>query len=466
MRFGLSRAVVRCQMRRLAAIASAAPLPAAIALGLVAVAPFVLARVGRALGAELAAGVSSPELATALVLGPCLAAAAAGALVATSLSPLAALGQQIAAGPCDARSALAASLLLPAALAALVALPSLLSLSLAIAASLPGGRVSGLTLVAAIMSAAPVGAVVVEGVQIALRGPRLRLVPLGVGLAVWLVVGSVAGAASLGPLAPATLALSSGGPAWVALVVSGITTSVLTGAWITLAAERREPRSRAVRRRHLGAIWRQPLPASALALVWRRTDVRRGAVAATCFGAAGAFAAIASSAAPPGPFLLATTTTLLGALVAALAGWGGLVAGTWLWRGAPRGRRTIATTTWVAGLVGVATPVAVIGALAAAWSGVDRQTVAVVTILTVTGAAVATFAGALVPWRRDGIGDQVSSLSAFAAVAVGASLGVGIVAPRLARVGVPDPATATVLCLLVSGLAVATLVRRLEKGGR
>ncbi len=466
MRFALSRAVARCQTRRLSAIASTAPLPAAVVFGLVVCAPFVLARVGRALGAELASSVISPELASALVLGPCLAAAAAGAVVAASLPPRAALGQQIAAGPVDARAALAASLLLPATLAALVVLPPLLALSLTLASSLPGGRASGLALVAAILSAAPVGAVAVEGVQIAWRGPRVRLVPFGAGLAAWLVIGSVAGVIALGPLAPAALALRSAGSVWVALVVSGLATIVLAGAWIVLAAQRREPRSRATPRRHVGAFWRRPIRAAVVALVWRRKDVRRGAVASACFGAAGAAAAVASSAAPPGPLLLATTTTLLGALVAALVGWGGLACGLWLWRGAPRGRRTIATTTWLAGLVAVATPVALVGAAAAAWSGVDRQTVGVVSVLTVTGAAVATFAGSLVPWRGDGLGDQVSSLSAFAALAIGTSLGVGVVAPRLAGAGVPDPVTAAVLCLLVSGLAVVTLVRRLEGEGR
>jgi hypothetical protein len=466
MRFALSRAVARCQIRRLSAIASTTPLPTAIGLGLAVVAPLVLARIGRALGAELASSVTSRELATALVLGPCLTAAAAGAVAAVALPPRAALGQQIAAGPIDALSARGASLLLPAALAALVVLPSLLSLSLAVATSFPGGWASGLALVAAIVSAAPVGAVAVEGVQVALRGPRLRLLPFGVGLAAWLAVGRIAGVIPLGPLAPAALALRSAASLWVALAVSGLTTIVLGGAWIVLAAEQREPRSRATRRRHFSAVWRRPLPAAAVALVWRRADVRRGAVASACFGAAGAGAAVASSAASPGPFLLATTTTLLGALVAALAGWGALVPGLWLWQGAPRGRRTIATTTWLAGLVGVAAPVALVGAVAAASSGVDRQTIGVVTILAVTGAAVATLAGALVPWRMDGLGDQVSSLSAFAAVALGASLVVGVVAPRLAGAGVPDSATATALCLLASGLAVSILLRRLEGKGR
>ena len=466
MRFALSRAVALCQSRRLRNAASSAPLPSAVVLGLAVVAPFVLARIGRALGDELVVSVTSREIANALVLGPCLAAAAAGAAIAVSLPTKSALGQQVAAGPFGPRSALIASLPLPAALAAFVVLPSLLSLSVTMAASFPGGWPSGLALVAAILSAVPAGAVALEAVQIAVRGPRRRLSAVGLGVGAWLLVGGIAGAVSLGPFAPAARAMRSTGSAWAALVTSGATTIVLAAAWIELASERREPCARATRRRHLDVVWRCPLPAGAIALVWRRTDVRRGAAASACFGVAGAVAAVAAGATPPGPFLLATTTTLLGALVAALAGWGGLVSGIWLWRGAPRGRRTIATTTWLAGLVAVATPVALVGAIAGVWSGVDAQTVGAVAVLSVTGVAIATVAGSVVPWRRDGLGDQVSSLSAFAAAAVGISLAVGFVAPRLAAAGVPDPATAVVLCCLLSGLAVGMLAQRLEREGR
>ncbi len=245
-------------------------------------------------------------------------------------------------------------------------------------------------------------------------------------------------------------------------MVSVTTTTVLVGAWIELAAQRREPRSRAARLRHLDVVWRRPLLAAAMALVWRRADVRRAAAASLFFGLTGAGAAFASGAAPPGPFLLSTSTTLLCSLVAALVGWGGLVPGLWLWRGAPGRRRTIAMTTWLAGLVGVAAPVAIVGAISDAWSGVDAQTVGVVAVLAVSGSAVATLAGSLVPWRRDGLGDQFGSLSAFAALAVGTSLAVGVVAPRLDSAGVPDPATAVVLCTLLSGLAVAGLVYCVE----
>ena len=466
MRFALSRAVVRCQVRRLRTTAGSAPLPTAVVIVLVTVAPLALARVGRALGEELAAGVPFREISIALVAGPCLAAGAAGAVIAASFPMRAALGPQVAAGPFGTRSALAASLPLPATVAALVFLPSLLSLSLSIAASFPGGQLAGLALAAAIVSALPSGAVAFEGVQIALRGPHLRLLLVGACGVAWLLVGAVATVTPLGPLAPAALAITGTESAWPALVVSAVTTIAFGTAWIGLAAERRDQRGRPCGRRHLGVVWRRPIPAAVAGLVWRRADVRRGALAAALLGVAGAVATAGSRAAPPGPFLLATTTCLLGSLVAALAGWGMLVPGVWLWRSAPQDPLVVARITWLVGLVGVAAPVALVGTFVAAWSDIDAQAAGVVTVLTVAAAATATFAGTLVPWHGDGLADQVSSLSAFAAVAVATSLGVGVAAPRLAAAGVPDPATAMLLCALASGLAVLALARRLERDRR
>ncbi len=211
MRFALSRAAARCQARRLRGTAVNAPLPTAVVLGLVAIAPFVLARVGQALGEELATTVISREIANALVLGPCLAAAAVGAVIAVSSPTRWAPGQQLAAGPFDPRSAVIASLLVPAALAMVVVLPSLLSFSVAIAASFPGGSISGLALVAAILSAVPAGAVAVEGARIVVLGPRRRLLAVGVGVRAWLLMGAMGGAIPLGPLAPAAHAMRGTG---------------------------------------------------------------------------------------------------------------------------------------------------------------------------------------------------------------------------------------------------------------
>ncbi len=463
MRFALSRAVARCQARRLRGAVANAPLPTILVLCAVAIAPFLLARVGRALGEELAASITSPEVARALVLGPCLAGAATGALIAVSVPIGSGLGQQLWAGPVDPRVALLSSLMLPTAFAALIVLPSLASFSVGAAAAFPGGWLSGVALVTATLCAVPGGAVVAEGVQRAIRGPLLRRVAVGLGLATWLLIGRVTGAGVLGPLAPTAGALRGTGSVWAALAASGITTIVLAGAWIQLAGERREPRPRSARVRHAELLWRMPVSAGATALVWRRVDVRRSAGAAACLGMTAVVAAVAADSPAPGPFLLATTTTLLGSLVAALVGWGGLAPGLWLWRSAARGRRAIAATTWFAGLAGVATPVALVAALAAVSSGFDVRSAGVVAVLVAIGAGAATIAGSLVPWKGESLGDQIGALSAFAVVAVGTSLAVGVVAPRLAARGTPDALIAVMLCGIASGLAVAFLAYRVER---
>ncbi len=466
MRFALSRSLARCQARRLRGAAANAPLPSVVLLCAVATAPFVLARAGRAMGEELSASITSPEVANALVLGPCLAGAAAGALIAVSVPIGFGLGQQLTAGPVDPRVALLSSLMLPAVLATVVILPSLVSFAVPTAGAFPGGRASGIALVVAMLCAVPAGAVAAEGVRTAIGGSARRRLTVVLAASTWLLVGRVEGAEVLGPLALAAGALRGTRSVWTALVVSGVATIVLAGGWIQLAGEPREPRAHSRRVRHVDVLWRRPVFAGAMAIVWRRVDVRRSVAASACLGTAAVVVAFAADAAPPGPFLLATTTTLLGSLVAALVGWGGVRPGLWLWHGGPRARRSCAASTWLAGLLGVATPVGFVAAFAAVWSGADLQSVGVVTVLVTTGTGAATIAGSLVPWDGEGLGDQIGALSAFAAVAIGASLAVGLVAPWLTAAGLPDPVIAGSLCWIASGLAVATLSYRIERGAR
>ena len=466
MRFVLCRAVARCQARRLRAACASAPLPAALAVALVALAPLALARVGETLGSELAGAVTSSRVATALVLGPCLAAAASGAVLATSLPLRAGLGHQIAACPCSDRCAIGAGLALPSALAALIVVPSLLGVSIGLAGAFPGGHPAGVALVAAILAAVLVGAVAAEGTQVAVRGRRIRLVGMVVGLFVWVAAGSAMGAAPLGLLAPVSLALRGTLSAWIAMGVAGALATGLGIVWILLATGRPEQRHRVPRRRSLPVARRFPVLVAVSSLIVRRSDVRRAAGAALGFGITGVVVAVASGAAAPGPFLLATTTTLFGSLVAALVGWGVVGAGTWIWRGAPRGRRTTSAVVWQVGLVATAAPVGLVAAVAAVGSGVDPHTAGVVVVLVVAASALATIAGSLVPWEGQGIGDQLSSFAAFMGVALAASVAVGLVAPRLTGLGLPDAALAVSLGVLSSGMAIASLRWRLEGGAR
>jgi hypothetical protein len=173
-----------------------------------------------------------------------------------------------------------------------------------------------------------------------------------------------------------------------------------------------------------------------------------------------------AGSASPGPFLLATTTTLLGSLVAALALFGILQSGSWIWLAAPRRLGSLAATAWLVGLVATAIPVGLVGVFTAIPSGVDASTAGVVAVLVLMGTAVATITGSLVPWRGDGIGDQLSAVAAFMAVALATSFAIGLVAPRLTTLGLPDPGVAIVLCGFFSLGANAILVRRLRGGSR
>ena len=100
MRSTLCEAVARCHLRRLRGIAASAPLPAAVMALVIAAAPFVLFRLGGAVGAEVADSVATAGVAEGLVLGPLLAAAVAGATLAVAAPARSALGKPDRGRPC------------------------------------------------------------------------------------------------------------------------------------------------------------------------------------------------------------------------------------------------------------------------------------------------------------------------------------------------------------------------------
>jgi len=189
--------------------------------------------------------------------------------------------------------------------------------------------------------------------------------------------------------------------------------------------------------------------------------VRLAAVGAVGFGIAGTAIGSLGSSPAPGGFLLATTTALLGATVCSLAVGGALADGGWLWRAAPTGRGLVVASGVGVGLAGSALPVLFVGTGAAAVVGADRPAVGVVVALVVAGSAAALVAGAVVPWRGKGVGDQMTTFAAFATIAIAGSLLVGLIAPRLVAVGLPDAVVAGVVCAAFVGTAGFALGRRL-----
>jgi hypothetical protein len=458
----LSDAVARCQARRLRQMAVRAPLPTALVVALVAVAPFALARVGEAVGSDLSAAVANRAVANAVVLGPLLAAAVGGAALAVCLPGRSALGLQVAAGPVGAVAAVLAGLLVPAIVCCVAVLPLVMSLCSAIGAQLPGGWTAGAALGCAVIAAVPVGAVVAEAALAAARGCAGRALLVAIGALAWVVAGSALGGAALGPLAAVGGALSGVGSAWLAVAAAGGTAVALGYAWVVLAAARPGGTSSSAQRGwRLVRGERSARPLAIAVLLGRRDDVRLAIVAALGFGALGVTVALIGGSPAPTPFLLGTTTALLGSVVVPLSVGGILLAGRWLWIGAPVRPLGLAFAACLAGLVGTALPVVVVGSGATVVSGVSARTVAGVAAFTVVGSAAALQAGTIVPWSGERMGDQLTSFAALAAVAVATSLTVGLCAPRLVAVGIPSVLVVALVCGASLGIGCHALGRRL-----
>jgi hypothetical protein len=456
--------VAHCHLRRLRGVAAAAPLPAAIVALVLLASPVILFRLGRAVGGEVAEGIGNAGVADAVVLGPLLAAAVAGSALAVAAPERSALGSQVAAGPPGAVVALIALTLTPAIAGSIVVVPPLVALCIGLARSLPGGAMAGVALAAATLAAVPAGAVLAEGGIAAARKQHRRALAIGVAVLGWIAVGLSLGAAPLGPLALVASALRDTGSPWLAFGASGGSGIGLTAAWVGLAAGHAEPRSR---RRAAPRCGRRRLPASIAAsvLLGRRSDVRLATLGAGAFGLAGVALAAAGDTPSPAPFLLGATTALLGSVLCPLVVGGVLHEGRWLWRCAPVRSGAIARTFTLASTGAAALPVALVGSAAAVGSGADARIIAIVATLVLSGSCVALIAGALLPWRGAGAGDQLTTIAAFAALAIAASFVVALVGPRLVSLGVPDPAVVVAICLVFLAAAPAALDHRLGAGG-
>lgn len=465
MHSALCSAAFRCDVRRLRRVVVAAPLPATVVAILVLLAPVALVRVGHTVGRELAGAVRTQGVAEGLVLGPALAAAVAGAALAVTLPGRSALGQQLAAGPCGALEPVWAGLVFPLAIGAMAVTPSLTAVSVGVAGSLPGGPVAGLALAAATLAALPVGALLAEGGLVALRGRRRRLLSFAAPALGWAAIGGALGSPLLGPVAAVAPALRDVGSAWLALALAVVTGMASFLTWLVLAAARPEnQRDRARRGTRLVRGGSSSVPAALAGLLGRRDDIRLATAGALGFGIAGIAVAAMASAPAPAPFLLATTTTLLGSVLGSLAVCGAVLCGRWLWLAGPADRRLIALAAGVVGLVATSLPVVAVGVIAAVVTGATPSAVGVTAAFVVVGSAAALCAGALVPWREAGIGDQMTTFAALAVIAIAASLVVGLVVPRLVARGVPDIAAAILICVISLGVAFSALERRLVKG--
>jgi hypothetical protein len=158
---------------------------------------------------------------------------------------------------------------------------------------------------------------------------------------------------------------------------------------------------------------------------------------------------------------LATTATLFGSMLCPLLGCGILLEGRWLWWGSSRRRGPILRDTGLVTVVGAAFPVAAVGCVAIGVSGASWDAVGVVAAIVVVVSCAALVAGSLVPWRDKGVGDQLTTLAALAAIVIAASLAVGIAGPQLVSRGLPDVVVVALLCALSICAAACALAHRL-----
>ena len=129
-----------------------------------------------------------------------------------------------------------------------------------------------------------------------------------------------------------------------------------------------------------------------------------------------------------------------------------------------RDRQLLGLTACVIGLMGSALPVVVVGASASVASGASRNVVGAVAAIVIVGSATALVAGALVPWSSEGVGDQLTTFAALAALAIAVSVVTGIIGPRLVSSGLPDAMVVILVC--GASLLAALHCTRLPTSGR
>ncbi len=452
----LASAAVLCLVRRGRDAVARSPLVAALALVLVAVLPVMSYRASSAGAAVLGPALADASIARSLVLGFLTPSLCAGVAFGASLRPCAAFGPQVAAAPISRAFLSAIAVGLPVMVVAVPVAPTVSAVLLPFISSAPGGWSALLPVVASLGCAFVAGgaisaAVVHRGTHAALQA-----------------VAALCCSAVAVELATRTLGGRAGGAS--AAVASVSLATVALAGWLSVAGEDVPVRgahggrpSRLAR----GVLDDRPAIATAWAIALglaRRRDIRialAGSVAAALAGVGVARVGHADAA----------TGILLGsggaALVLASAGLavGGAVAdGSWLWCRAPVSRRTLASAL-LGGGGAVAIPTAFLAVLLA-WVARPSAlgTVAAGLATLVAGWACAVTAGAIVPWRREGVFDQSASFAAFTVTAGLATVAVSRAATAASHANLPPAiagAAVLTLVLLMSALALAHTLREM-----
>jgi hypothetical protein len=417
-------------------------------------APVAAWRLGSALGAMLEPALAETSSARGLVLGLCVAGASLGAAFGVALPGPGALGRQVEAAPV-ARRALVLAATLPAAAGAFVLVtPNLAAVVLPLAAETPGGWASGVSLLVSISSAAIAGATLAEAaLRLIRRGsPRPGAAGL-VGAFLLSVVAVESGARGLtgDGLAIALAAVTVGGA------------GLCAGGWLALASTRPAP-ARRRRRAPLTTTYRRPAPAVlalACALLARSGELRLVLLSAAAFGVVGIGVGTAAGAPPAAGVLLGGGSCAIASCFVPLSVRGRIDPGAWLWRVA---RCSLLAAAWAAAsLTLVAISLLPVQLVALARTTDTAGAAAQVSALAVLAWASALSAGALVPRRACGAGDDALSLAVFAAVAIAFGMAVTGAGARLDAIGVPGAVAVGLTLATASVTAVAVLAAMVRR---
>ncbi len=446
----LSEAVLRTQLRRLRGAALRRRPVAVASFALWLIAPVAAWRLGRSVGGLLSEDAVTLTVARGLVLGLAVACAAAGAASGATIPGCRALGPQVAAAPVS-RTVAAIVLALPVVAGAAVLVgPTLFGLAAALAAASPGGAGAAVSLTVSFLAAAASGAVAAEsGLRLVRRGGSSTRAVAAVATATIAVLIAIEGAAR---------ALARGGPfLLLSAVACALAAAGACSLWVALAATRPEPRVAAARR-PLVAPQRRPVAAAscaAFALLSRAPELRAALVAAASFGLVGLGAGLAAGAPPGAALLLGGGACVLAAALVPLAVRGRLDPGAWVWRAGPR---HVVAGAWAASSLSlVLLTLLPVGLIVLARPQGAAAAAAQVAAVAVGCWAAALIAGAVVPRRAAGAGDDALSLGAFAIATVALGAVATLAGPALGKVGVPD-AIAALLVLAAASAAAVTLL--------
>ena len=443
----LCEAVLRVQRRRLTAVAARHPLVLALVGIAWLAAPAAAWRVGSSAAQPLAPVFAELSSARALVVGLGLTCAALGATVGLSLPPPGALGAQIVAAPVSPR-ALAAAVTVPVVggVLALVG-PIMIALVVSFASAASGATAPALLLVS-LAAVTAAGALLSEAIMQLVA----RRFAAGAVAGLLMSLGTAALAVDTGARA------LTGGSAAVPLALAVAAAAVACAyLWLCLVAAR-PPRVSARRRRQLIDLPSRRSTAvavCAVALLARSTELRPALFAAVAFGLAGLAIGAATGAPPSAGLLLGGGSCAVAACLVPLSVRGRIDPGTWVWRTAGR---VLVAAGWAGASLGLVAAVVVPVCLVALARGPEAAPAVVHVVgLMVFAWASALLAGAVVPRRAHGAGDDALALAMLAVAAVGLGIAISTLGSRLDAAGVPGVFAGGLVLALVSLGAVATL---------